>query len=59
MTRAKLAEVNVGRAPRTLAIAADGRVWVAKADAATISILNPNYSVAQTVTLPRGSRPFG
>lgn len=59
VTRAKLAEVNVGRAPRTLAIAADGRVWVANADAATISILNPNYSVAHTVTLPRGSRPFG
>jgi len=59
VTRAKLAEVNVGRAPRTLAIAADGRVWVANADAATISILNSDYSVAQTVTLPRGSRPFG
>ena len=59
VTRAKLAEANVGRAPRTLAIAADGRVWVANAEAATITILRPDYSVAQTVALPRGSRPFG
>jgi YVTN family beta-propeller protein len=59
VTRAKLAEVNVGRAPRTLAIAADGRVWVANADAATITILRPDYTTAQTVALPRGSRPYG
>jgi len=59
VTRTKLAEVNVGRAPRTLAIAGDGRVWVANAEAATLTILRPDYSVAQTVNLPRGSRPFG
>ena len=58
-TRAKLAEVNVGRAPRTLAIAADGRVWVANTESATLSILRPDFSIAQTVALPRGSRPFG
>jgi len=59
ITHAKLAEVAVGQAPRTLALAADGRVWVANADSATITILQPNYAVAQTVNLPRGSRPFG
>jgi YVTN family beta-propeller protein len=59
VTRAKLAEVNVGRAPRTLAIAVDGRVWVANTEGATITILRPDYSVAQTVNLQRGSRPFG
>jgi YVTN family beta-propeller protein len=59
VTRAKLAEVNVGKAPRTLAIAADGRVWVANAEAATLTILRGDFTVAQTVTLPRGSRPFG
>lgn len=59
ITRAKLAEINVGRAPRTLAIAGDGRVWVANTEAATLTILRPDYSVAQTVNLPRGSRPFG
>ncbi|HKQ38179.1 MAG TPA: putative Ig domain-containing protein, partial [Verrucomicrobiae bacterium] len=58
-TRAKLAEVNVGRAPRTLAVAADGRVWVANTESATITIVRPDFSIAQTVTLPRGSRPFG
>src|SRR5262249_43966738 len=58
-TRAKLAEVNVGRAPRTLAVAADGRVWVANTESATITILRPDFTIAQTVTLPRGSRPFG
>jgi YVTN family beta-propeller protein len=59
VTRAKLAEVNVGRAPRTLAIGPDGRVWVANSDSATITILGSNYSVSQTVNLPRGSRPYG
>ena len=58
-TRAKLAEVNVGRAPRTLAIAADGRVWVANTEAATISIVRTDFTIAQTIALPRGSRPFG
>ncbi len=59
VTRAKLAEVNVGRAPRTLAVGPDGRVWVAHAESAMLTLLRPDYSLAQTVTLPRGSRPFG
>ncbi len=59
ITRAKLAEVNVGRAPRTLAIAGDGRVWVANTESATITIVRPDFSIAQTIALPRGSRPFG
>jgi len=57
--RTKLAEINVGRAPRSLALAPDGRVWVANAASATVTILRSNYTTAQTVTLPRGSRPFG
>ena len=59
VTRAKLAEINVGSAPRTLALAPDGRVWVANAGSATLTILASDYSVGQTVTLPRGSRPYG
>jgi YVTN family beta-propeller protein len=60
VTRAKLAEIPVGTSPRTLAVAPDGRIWVACATAGTVSILNPNtFAVAQTLTLPRGSRPFG
>lgn len=60
VTRARLAETAVGKAPRSLAIAPDGRVWVANVEDATLSILNSTtFAVAQTVTLPRGSRPFG
>jgi YVTN family beta-propeller protein len=60
VTRAKLAETSVGLAPRSLALAPDGRVWVTNAESATISILNGStYALVATVTLPRGSRPFG
>src|SRR5690606_9052627 len=53
------AEVNVGRAPRTLALDATGRAWVANAGSATITVLQPDFAVAQTIPLPRGSRPYG
>ncbi len=59
LSYAKLAEVNVGRAPRSLALAPDGRVWVANTESATLTILRTNFTVAQTISLPRGSRPFG
>ena len=60
VTRAKLAETAVGTSPRTLAVAPDGRVWVVCATSGTVSILSSNtFAVAQTLTLPRGSRPFG
>ncbi|TDU73324.1 YVTN family beta-propeller protein [Prosthecobacter fusiformis] len=60
MTRAKLAETSVGSAPRSVAIAPDGRAWVTNVESATLSILNSStYAVAATVALPRGSRPFG
>jgi YVTN family beta-propeller protein len=60
VTRARLAEVNVGVAPRTLAVAPDGRVWVVNAGASSLTILNSStFAVASTVTLPRAARPFG
>ncbi|HAV60907.1 MAG TPA: hypothetical protein DCY13_00895 [Verrucomicrobiales bacterium] len=59
VTRAKLAEVNAGRGPRTLALSPTGRAWVANADSATITVLQPDFAVAQTISLPRGSRPYG
>lgn len=59
VTHAKLVEVNVGKAPRTLALGSDGRVWVANAESATLSILASDATPSQTVILPRGSRPFG
>jgi YVTN family beta-propeller protein len=59
VTRAKLMEVNVGRAPRTIALGPNGRAWVANADSATITVLQSDFAVAQTISLPRGSRPYG
>ncbi|MCX6858194.1 MAG: putative Ig domain-containing protein, partial [Verrucomicrobia bacterium] len=60
VTRAKLAETAVGTAPRSIAIAPDGRAWVTNVESSTISILNStNFTLATTVTLPRGSRPYG
>jgi YVTN family beta-propeller protein len=56
----KIAEVPVCDAPRSLAVAADGRVWVACKTAGSIDIIDPlALSVVQSVSLPRGSRPHG
>ena len=57
---AKLAEVAVGSGPRTLAVAPDGRAWVANKHAGTISIIDPaTFTVTQTIALPFASQPFG
>ena len=60
VSNAKLAEIAVGAAPRTLAMASNGRVWVANKGAATLTLINTStLAVAQTVTLPTASQPFG
>jgi YVTN family beta-propeller protein len=60
VTRGKLAEIPVAASPRTLAVAPDGRVWISCAKGGAVSIVSPaTLSVVQTLTLPRGSRPFG
>ena len=60
VNNSKVAEINVGTAPRTLAIAPDGRLWVTNKGSATISIIDTNsLSVAQTISLPFASAPFG
>ncbi len=60
VTNAKLAEIAVGKAPRSLALAPNGRVWVANKGAATISLIDVNtLAVVQTLTLPYGSQPAG
>ncbi len=57
---AKLGEVAVGAAPRSIARAPDGRFWVTNKDAASISMIQRDtLAVVQTVALPRGSMPFG
>jgi YVTN family beta-propeller protein len=60
VTRAKLAEVAVGTAPRTLAVAPNGMVWVSNKQSATISVINAaNFTISRTIALPRASMPFG
>ena len=60
VTRAKLAEITVGSAPRTLAIAPNGEVWVTNKQSATVSVINPStLAVARTLSLPFASQPFG
>ena len=47
-------------APRTLAIAPNGEVWVTNKLSATLSVINPStLAVVRTVSLPFASQPFG
>ena len=57
---AKLGEVAVGAAPRSIARAPNGMLWVTNKQAASISVIDPaSRSVVRTLALPRGSQPFG
>jgi YVTN family beta-propeller protein len=59
-TGARLAEIGVGTAPRTLAVAPTGMVWVTNKLSATISVIDPaTLAVSRTLNLARGSQPFG
>ncbi len=56
----RLAEIAVGSAPRSVAIAPNGMVWVANKLSASLSVIDPaSLAVARTVSLPYGSQPFG
>ena len=56
----RLAEIPVGRNPRTLALDHDGRLWVSNRGSDSLSIVDTAaLQVVRTVRLPRGSRPFG
>ncbi|MDH5323592.1 MAG: DUF1929 domain-containing protein, partial [Gammaproteobacteria bacterium] len=60
VSNAKLAEIDVGRDPRTLAIAPDGRIWVTNKSDATISVIDPGVLVEmQTLSLAQGVAPYG
>ena len=60
ITRAKLAEIAVGSAPRTIAVAPNGMLWVSNKQSATVSVIDPaTLAVSRTLTLPRASQPFG
>jgi YVTN family beta-propeller protein len=59
-TQARVAEVPVGVAPRSVAVAPDGRVWVTNKESATISVIDPaSLKVVQTVPLLRAGQPHG
>ena len=60
VTDQKLAEIVVDDEPYSVALAPDGRIWVANHESATLSIINAStLAVVQTVTLPHHSAPFG
>jgi len=53
-------ERTVGKEPRTLAQAPDGRIWVVNQADATISVLERSTgNWVSTIALPYASRPFG
>jgi YVTN family beta-propeller protein len=57
---AKLGEIAVGAAPRSIARAPNGMIWVAAKQADSLSVIDPaTRTVTRTITLPRGSQPFG
>jgi YVTN family beta-propeller protein len=56
----RIAEIAVGTAPRTLAIAPSGEVWVTNKQSATISVIDSNtLEVVRSIGLPFASQPFG
>lgn len=54
-----LAEIPVGKHPRTVSIDKQGNAWVANEDDATLSIVSANGQGIQTLELPYASRPYG
>jgi YVTN family beta-propeller protein len=59
-TRAKVKEIAVGSAPRAIAIAPNGEIWVTNKLGASISVISPStLTVKRTISLTRSSQPFG
>lgn len=59
-TGSRLAEIPVGAAPRAVAVAPDGAIWITNNDDSSISIVSPaTLGVTQTIALPRGAAPYG
>ena len=58
--RTRVAEINVGTAPRALSIAPDGSVWVSNRGSGTISIISAStLTVTRSLSVPRGGQPYG
>ncbi len=59
-TRARLAEITVGKSPRSLALAANGQMWVTNKLASSVSVIDVNtWAVLRTIGLGSGTRPHG
>lgn len=59
-TNARIAEIPVGSAPRSLAIVPGGDVWVSNKRGASISVVDrTSLAVSRTIALPFASQPFG
>ncbi len=60
VSRARIAEIAVGTAPRALAVSPSGQVWVTNKGNWRVSVIDPaTLAVARTLTLPRASQPYG
>lgn len=60
VTRTRLAEIPVGRSPRTLALAGTSAVWVTNQRGASISVIDTqSLAVTRTIAMPRASQPWG
>ena len=60
VTHTKLREINVGVAPRAIAVAPNGLIWVTNRQSASVSVIDPNsFAISATLALPRASQPYG
>jgi YVTN family beta-propeller protein len=60
VSRTRVAQIDVGSAPRALSIAPDGRVWVTNKGASTVHVISATtLAVVQTINLPRAAQPYG
>ncbi len=56
----RIAEIDVGIAPRSIAVAPDGSIWVTNKHSADISVIDPaGLAVTGTIALPHHSQPYG
>jgi YVTN family beta-propeller protein len=59
-TNAKQKTVAVGTAPRSIALAPGGEVWVTNRDGASISVIDPvGLTELRKISLPFASQPYG
>ena len=59
-TGSRIKQITVGNAPRSIAIASTGEVWVTNKRSPSISVISPSsHTVTRTISMPLGSQPHG